>query len=352
MTREIAVAGKEPWLAVILSSLFPGVGQLYAGRTTRGVVLIAITLILLAVGGWLFFSPTGSILASVQFLIGYLILSIFNLFDAHRCARKSNSSDFERARKSEKDPWLAVFLSRIIPGLGHAYQRQWLFAGLFVILLIGIGVLSIVVSAAAWLGTVLLYLCLYHVYISSPTQRTKSRRLILTICLVLLGVSLMTQLTAFTARQYVVETRYIPSEAMEPTLQVNDRFIIDKASYRFADPQRGDVVTFQPTEGMLEQNPDLNDTFIKRVIGLPNERVEIRGGTIYINNQALTEDYTAAAPDYELPADVIPEDAYFVLGDNRNNSYDSHIWGYVPRDLIDGKATKIFWPLRRSGPIQ
>lgn len=352
MTSESAIKGKEPWLAVILSSLFPGIGQLYAGKTNRGIGLIVITLILLGIGGWLFFSPTGSVVASFQFLIGYLILSLFNLFDAHRCARKSNSSDFERARKSNKDPWLAVFLSRIIPGLGHAYQRQWLFAGLFLALLIGIGVLSIVVSTATWLGTVLLYFCLYHVYTYSPTQRVRSKQLIITICLILLGVSLITQLVAFTVREYAAEVRYIPSGAMEPTLQINDRLIVDKASYRFANPKRGDIIIFDPPESVVQQDPDSESAFIKRIIGLPGERVQIQGGSIYINDQALTENYSASTPSYQWGGDVVPENAYFVLGDNRDNSYDSHIWGYVPRGLIIGKATKIFWPLRRSGPIE
>ena len=125
MTQQASITGKEPWLAVILSSLFPGVGQIYAGQKIRGVILIISSLcllffiILFGLAGRLADPPV------VQFGIMFFLLVIFNLFDAHRCARKANHPDFERIRKSEKDPWLAVFLSRVIPGLGYAYMGKW-----------------------------------------------------------------------------------------------------------------------------------------------------------------------------------------------------------------------------------
>lgn len=152
-------------------------------------------------------------------------------------------------------------------------------------------------------------------------------------------------------RQFVAEARYIPSGSMLPTLQINDRLIIDKLSYRFNNPQRGDIVVFAPTEALEKQN--FHDAFIKRVIGLPGDKVQVKGNRVYINDQPLRENYIGKeeAPQYEWGPQVIPPDSYLVLGDNRNNSYDSHYWGFVPRDKIIGRAVVRFWPPNRAGEI-
>lgn len=350
MTSEIAVTGKEPWLAVILSTLFPGVGQIYAGKALRGIILIVAAFSLLSVGGWLLLSPTGNVLLAFQLLIGYGLLAIFNLFDAHRCAKKANSSEFESLRKGDKDPWLAVFLSRIFPGLGHLYQGSWLWGILFIVSIIVAGVLSAITPLALILFWAVLGFCFYHAYISSPTRRAKSQRLVLTICLVLLLVDGFYEASSFYTKKFITESRYIASEAMIPTLQVGDRLLVDKVEYRSKPPQRRDIIVFNPTEALKQQN--FKDAFIERIIGLPGESLEVKTGKVYINGQPLQEDYIAEPPEYQHDLVKIPPDAYFVLGDNRNNSYDSHYWGFVPRDHIIGKATKIFWPPKRGGTVK
>jgi len=161
----------------------------------------------------------------------------------------------------------------------------------------------------------------------------------------------LSAILAFGIRQIVAEARYIPSESMLPTLEVNDRLIVEKISYRFNDPQRGDIVVFWPTERLKQENPSLKDAFIKRVIGLPGETIEVQGGRVYVNGQPLRENYIAAEPEYQWGPEVVPEDSYLVLGDNRNNSYDSHFWGYVPRDNIIGRAAVRFWPPGRVGEL-
>jgi signal peptidase I len=279
-------------------------------------------------------------------LIGYFIFTIFNLFDAHRCAKRSNSNEFEMLRKSEKDPWLAVFLSRIFPGLGHAYQGNWLFAFWFFVLIIGAGVLAEISPLFGLLSIGMLYLCFYHAYISSPDRRAKSRRLILGICLAFL----VGQFLAFSIREFVAEARYIPVSSMMPTLQINDRLVVDKLGYRFKLPQRGDIIVFNPTATLEQQN--FKDAFIKRIVGLPGETLEVKAGKVYINGQPLPEDYISEPPKYNYGPTKIPPNSYFVLGDNRNNSFDSHYWGFVPQDRIIGRATKIFWPPARSGAIK
>src|SRR5919199_3600908 len=150
-------------------------------------------------------------------------------------------------------------------------------------------------------------------------------------------------------RSFVAEARYIPSGSMLPTLQINDRLIIDKISYDFRDPTRGDIVVFSPTDALKKQN--FKDAFIKRVIGLPGDKVEVKDGLVYVNAQPLQEKYIEDQPNYRFGPVSVPPNEYLVLGDNRNNSYDSHYWGFVPRKNIIGRAVVRFWPLNRVGEI-
>jgi signal peptidase I len=163
-----------------------------------------------------------------------------------------------------------------------------------------------------------------------------------------LGLSVI---LALGIRQFVAEARYIPSESMVPTLEINDRLIIEKVSYHFHQPERGDIIVFWPPETLKQKDPTLKDAFIKRVIGLPGDEVEVRGSKVYINGEALDENYIEAPPNYSLSARQVPQDSYLVLGDNRNNSFDSRYWGFVPKDHIIGRAVVRFWPLDRVGSI-
>jgi signal peptidase I len=142
------------------------------------------------------------------------------------------------------------------------------------------------------------------------------------------------------------EARYLPSGSMLPTIQIDDRLLIDKHTYRKEAPKRGDLVLFNPTASLRKQN--FRDPFIKRVIGLPGETLSVRGGKVYINNRPLKESYLSESPAYEHGTVKVPANSYFVLGDNRNNSYDSHYWGFVPRSLIMGKVIGIYCPVDRQ----
>lgn len=170
-------------------------------------------------------------------------------------------------------------------------------------------------------------------------------------------------------RTFVAEARWIPSGSMEPTLHGSpnqweaDKIIVDKLSYKFSNPQRGDIVVFSPTKEL--QQEQYQDAFIKRIIGLPGEQVALKNGKVYINNQPLPEN-TYLSPSQQTVVNVctsgpqppflaksvtIPPNSYLVLGDNRNSSYDSRCWGVVPRENIIGRAIIRFWPLNNIGGI-
>lgn len=148
-----------------------------------------------------------------------------------------------------------------------------------------------------------------------------------------------------------IEVYSIPSGSMTPKLQINDRVIVDKTAYFTRQLRRGDIVLFQPTETL--RNEGYKNNFIKRVIGLPGETIAIKNGSVYINNKPVKEDYIGIKQrsDYKYGPAVIPKDSYFVLGDDRNNSYDSHYWGFVPGSLIVGKVIWRYYPLERAGSL-
>jgi signal peptidase I len=159
-----------------------------------------------------------------------------------------------------------------------------------------------------------------------------------------------------------VESRYIPSGAMEPTLQINDRVIVDKKKYKSQAPQRGEIIVFHPTKTLLDQG--FKDDFIKRIIGLPGDRVELKNRGVYIGGVRLKEPYihnndgtsvelcsSEGGTAFLAKPVTIAQNKYLTLGDNRTNSYDGRCWGLVDRDEIIGQATKIYWPFNRFGDI-
>ncbi|MEL7316753.1 MAG: signal peptidase I [Cyanobacteria bacterium J06559_3] len=162
-----------------------------------------------------------------------------------------------------------------------------------------------------------------------------------------LGLSIF---LALGIRAFVAEARYIPSGSMEPTLEINDRLVVEKVSYHFNPPIRGDIVVFRPPETLFKPG-QRRDAFIKRIIGLPGDTVEIADGTVFVNDEALTEDYIKEPPLNDWGPETVPEGFYLVLGDNRNSSFDSRSWGFVDREDIIGKAVVRFWPPSRVGGL-
>ena len=142
---------------------------------------------------------------------------------------------------------------------------------------------------------------------------------------------------------FIVQAFYIPSGSMEPTLMVNDRILVGKFIYRFEPVQRGDVIVFR-----YPLNPQRD--FVKRVIGLPGDQVQLQEGVVHVNGRSVSEKAYTIKPDFGNYGPItVPSRQLFVLGDNRNNSEDSRFFGYVPVANVIGRALFIYWPPSRIG---
>lgn len=151
---------------------------------------------------------------------------------------------------------------------------------------------------------------------------------------------------------FVAEARFIPSPSMVPTLAVGDRLVIEKVAYRFAEPRRYDVVVFKPPQSvaaLVDFDPSV--PWIKRVMALPGESVAVMGGHVIVNGKRIDDPFPTEAADYDMPTREVPQGQLFVLGDNRNHSIDSHVWGTVGEDRVIGRACFRFWPPNRFGGV-
>ena len=156
---------------------------------------------------------------------------------------------------------------------------------------------------------------------------------------------------ALIVRSYVAEPRFIPSDSMIPTLQIGDRLVVEKISYRLHLPEFGDIIVFDPPPQLQNLGYSKDQAFIKRIIGKPGQMIEIKSGKVFVDNRPLQESYIAAPPNYKMSPVQVPENSYFVMGDNRNNSNDSHIWGFLPREFVLGRAWLRFYPFDRIGRV-
>ena len=157
-------------------------------------------------------------------------------------------------------------------------------------------------------------------------------------------IPVLLALAVFFVLQTVLLQCIVRQTSMTPTLVEGQRIYISKTAYVLESPQRGDIIVFHPSD----RQSDI--PLIKRVIGLPGEHVSVRNGTVYIDGAPLEEPYLTELPEYVLEDFVIEDNRYFVLGDNRNTSYDSHYGWTVDRDMIIGKAWMSIWPPELLGP--
>ncbi|MFZ3372542.1 MAG: signal peptidase I [Desulfitobacteriaceae bacterium] len=148
-------------------------------------------------------------------------------------------------------------------------------------------------------------------------------------------------------RTFVIEARVIPTGSMLPTIQLQDRVIVDKFFFKYFDQIRpGDIIVFRPPP-----TAHATEDFIKRVIGLPGDKIQIINHIAIVNGKALNEPYLQEQPKNDYGPITVSADSLFVMGDNRNNSADSREWGFLPIKNVSGRTLFRYWPLNHIGAL-
>ena len=363
------LTNKEPWLAASLSWLLPGIGHFYSGAYNQGAFLLVlfcliyIYRIMSSISTWTLKIPT-----IILTLFGFIILMIYASWSAFRLTRRRNTEDYERERTISKDPWLAVFLSVVLPGLGHIYLRKWIAGILFIV---GLFVLIFIFQLMKidTLITVIIYrvFVFIHAYVACQLHKVKSKRplvwfIIVAIVVYLQNGFLLPQLE----KQFFQYGGPNYGASMNPTLVKGDRIVVNSITYRFNDPKPGDVIMLHPPINIS----DMKIPTCKRIIAIGGETIEIRDGNVYVDGKERnfgfqTDNYVNSNSGSTFDKSdnpyltygigkkyYVPEGHYFVLGDNRRYSADSRWYGAISRENIIGKVVKISWPPRRMGLVR
>ena len=161
---------------------------------------------------------------------------------------------------------------------------------------------------------------------------------------------------ALIIRWQVFEPRWIPSGSMLPTLQIKDKILVEKISpklniSRNLSGLRDQIIIFNAPKLLIDSGYESNTALIKRVIGVPGDKIEVKDGFLYVNDILQDKYPTDKEINYSVGPYIVPEYSLWVMGDNRNNSMDSHIWGFLPYEKVIGKALIRYWPLNKFGPI-
>ncbi len=268
--------------------------------------------------------------------------------------------DPQTAPPGKERRWPGVILSLFVPGFGLVRAGQPL-RGLFSFVGIqfaSVAVLLLMISRsiptwAVCAGIVVSLFCFILVLIDSFRPGR------LTWPMTILFVVVLAALIALPSLGNLVAVAYrVPTENMKPTVEPGDCLMADRVSYRFSKPKRGDLVVFRTTGLLSIANAGDKTLFLERVVGLPGEQIEINGGRVYANGKLLGQrdgipPITYTAPMFKAPTEsssfTVPEESYFVLGDNSPHSYDSRYWGSVPQKNILGRAVRTYYPVSRIG---
>lgn len=394
----------SPWYAVNLSLLFPGVGHFYGGQLLRGMLWLGLGVTLLLLTVWAFLGANGNVQLGAGCLGMGLVLWVFSVIDAYSCLSQTPKQVFRsfasqtRLDGTAKDVWFSVFLSQLLPGLGHLYANRLVAGAIFLVLsllwftavalfspaLIGVGLLlAIACAQLAWqlsvqpvalsanpvnagarvpidralepapIGEATGLSMVMPVQVSPAPAAAKLivRQGLVLAVLILLSRSLM--FGSVPLVEHWIEPFAVPSESMVPTLQVGDRILVSKSSsYR---PERGDIVVFRSHHaigagGTIAESEE-SQFFVKRLVAIEGDQLQITKGQLIVNGQPLQEAYLPEPIAYELEPQQLLPGQLFVLGDNRNFSFDSHVWGALPAADVVGKAYRISWPPERNQPL-
>lgn len=260
-----------------------------------------------------------------------------------------------------RKPWIAVVLTIIVVGLGHIYSGEKkkgiaLYLCQAVIPLVTIPIIIAKTNIYSFILALILGLS-YFIYcivdvlkISRAKKDTyqleKYNKWYIYLALYAVATFIIHPTATFIIRENTIQAFKIPSGAMQPTLMVGDRIVVNRFTYKISKPQRGDIIVFK-----YPVNPSIN--YVKRLVGIPGDTVELKDKKLFINNIERAEIYIVNSdpniyssetnPRDNYGPITVPENSFFVMGDNRDNSHDSRYWGFANQESVLGKVVNIYW---------
>ncbi|MEM9090818.1 MAG: signal peptidase I [Cyanobacteria bacterium P01_F01_bin.53] len=352
VSKQKQQAVQDCWLAVNLSGLLPGLGQCYGGQWVKGLIILGVFMAVVLHAGWSLLAAEGSTSRAFGLMAITFFIYLINLWDAFATAGRPLHP--LGSKRQGRDLWYGVFLSQILPGLGHLYLNQAVAGAVFLAVGVALAMMANYQPVLIPLACTIWSISGYHAYRSTPASPGKFHSRSGQLLMVIVIGGLLLRLSIGSIPMWIDKAILqctIPSESMLPTLQVGDHTLVSKNELYY--PETSDIVVFTiPVEAtqLLEAEPDT--LFVKRIVGLPGQTVEVRDGQVWINQVPLSEPYVNEVAAYQWGPEIVPTNAYFVLGDNRNASADSHVWGFLPRKNVIGEAYKIAWPPDRVRPLQ
>lgn len=352
-----------------MSWMLPGMGQIYIGKYIRG--LFCFLLICLFYAFW----ATSMISTQIPFYISLLlrlscvvILPILICVDVFKLTNKYDTDSFREKPSKDKKPWKAVFLTLLYPGLGHWYKGK---KGLAISYILTFFALDIFLPDRIVCVILMFFfhMCVcVQVNMSFPVRAKYNNRMLLIFAIIFILMRCNTTfLSPYLLTRYIYECHpNIWGESMEPTIRAGDRIIINKLIYRYNQPKPGDIISFKPPENVRypEDTPKTgNYVFCKRIVAIGGENIQIWDDKFFVNGierkfKILKKEKPVRSPENVSDRAIylqknsksyqVPQDQYFVLGDNLYRSQDSRYFGAIHKDEIIGKVVKIYWPLSRT----
>jgi len=353
---------KESWLAVTLSWLVPGIGQIYIGSYLRGILFATFYGLLHVCLVASFMWTRCPVFVSGIILLSIVLLLVSACIDAFKLAKKSNVDEFVETRKETKDVWLAIFLSLFLPGLGYVYLGKYLtfvlclclfftFCTLFENLLLQVVIIWCVFRALISIHTGLLL---------RDIRAQKKRTLILFVALLTIITLVSKFLMPNVIKHQIVSIYPTLGPSMEPTILSGDMLLVNRLAYTWYEPAIGEIVLIcAPTK---ESQKTTERQIVKRVFAVGGETVLFKDGKFVVarpddkmdtNSNDKLVSMSGERPTNNEGSETIgwsykiPEGRYFVMGDNRSESVDSRTLGAVHGSMIVGKVVKIVWPPSR-----
>ncbi|GEM_PF-4220384 len=336
----------EPWYAACLSTYFPGLGQFYAHRMKRGVILFLLFVVSLISCLWCIFSYDGNIVLGYLLISFSLLIYIISIYDAFHITKSQNITHSDILRHQNKDPFLAFLFSSVLPGTGHLYARKWILGISITIFYL---MLNMINFGFFYDVTIILLevLIAYNAYCI-----TKQRYIVKKYIIILVSFQVIISFMMLICIDYIMPhyriLGFYEGDSNYPTLQDGDLLLCDVRMENGI--KRGDFVSI---EGMISKQLQV---IVKRVVALENETIEIVDGAIIINNQKLSSDSLTrfryvidSTSKYALPGhpETIAQNNIFVLGDNSQYSTDSRHFGQIDTRNIKNICYKVLWPLSR-----